>query len=97
MGVFLDVPKFPVIDRAPGFGKTVGNFNLVDYVKMTGITAASLPIGFLAGGSAGVRGPSMYAAGILGLMGGFMFAYQASAGRLMGMFPNEQEVEAYRR
>lgn len=50
-----------------------------------------------AGGSVNIRGPSMYTAGLIGLMGGFMYAYQCSAGRLMGMFPNDDEVARYKR
>jgi hypothetical protein len=50
-----------------------------------------------AGGSVNIRGPSMYTAGFIGLMGGFMYAYQCSAGRLMGMFPNDDEVARYKR
>lgn len=50
-----------------------------------------------AGGSVNIRGPSMYTAGLIGLMGGFMYAYQCSAGRLMGMFPNDEEVARYKR
>eukprot|EP00850_Spirogloea_muscicola_P009539 SM000053S17496 [mRNA] locus=s53:645402:645872:- [translate_table: standard] len=44
-----------------------------------------------------VRGPSMYAAATLGAIGGFMLAYQASAGRLMGFKPNDAEVARLRR
>jgi len=39
----------------------------------------------------------MVTAGINGLMGGFMFAYQNSAGRLMGLFPNEEDVARYKK
>lgn len=52
---------------------------------------------YFAGGSVNIRGPSMYTAGLIGLMGGFMYAYQCSAGRLMGMFPNDDEVARYKR
>lgn len=31
----------------------------------------------------------MVTGGLIGAMGGFMYAYQNSAGRLMGFFPNE--------
>ncbi|CAI5997973.1 unnamed protein product [Closterium sp. NIES-65] len=53
------------------------------------------PSMYCAGGSANLRGPSMYCAGILGLMGGFMYAYQQSSGRLMGMFPNKWEPDCF--
>ncbi|KAG0578029.1 hypothetical protein M758_5G192200 [Ceratodon purpureus] len=97
MGIFLDEPKYPVIERNPTAASTISNFNFSDYVRISAMTGVSLPVGFLAGGSVNIRGPSMYTAGIIGLMGGFMYAYQCSAGRLMGMFPNEEEVARYKR
>ncbi|KAJ0016694.1 hypothetical protein Pint_09477 [Pistacia integerrima] len=45
----------------------------------------------------GLPGPSMVTGGLIGLMGGFMYAYQNSAGRLMGFFPNEGEVASYQK
>lgn len=39
----------------------------------------------------------MVTGGLIGLMGGFMYAYQNSAGRLMGFFPNEGEVAKYKK
>lgn len=39
----------------------------------------------------------MVTGGLIGLMGGFMYAYQNSAGRLMGFFPNEDEVARYKK
>lgn len=39
----------------------------------------------------------MVTGGLIGLMGGFMYAYQNSAGRLMGFFPNEGEVAQYQK
>ncbi|KAJ7538878.1 hypothetical protein O6H91_11G067100 [Diphasiastrum complanatum] len=97
MGIILDEPKHPVIDANPSFGKTVSNFSMLDYLKITTITGVSLPFGYLAGASSHIRGPSMYTAGIIGLMGGFMYAYQNSAGRLMGMLPNNDDIARHRR
>ncbi|CAI7830643.1 unnamed protein product [Closterium sp. NIES-54] len=48
MGIFLDEPKFPVIDRTPSFGRTVGNFTFSDYKNVATFTAVSLPFGYLA-------------------------------------------------
>lgn len=45
----------------------------------------------------GIKGPSMVTGGLIGVMGGFMYAYQNSAGRLMGFFPNENEVAKYKK
>lgn len=39
----------------------------------------------------------MVTGGLIGLMGGFMYAYQNSAGRLMGFFPNDDEVARYKK
>jgi hypothetical protein len=52
---------------------------------------------FLIGIKPGIKGPSMVTGGLIGLMGGFMYAYQNSAGRLMGFFPNEGEVARYQK
>lgn len=49
-----------------------------------------------AGIKPGIRGPSMVTGGLIGVMGGFMYAYQNSAGRLMGFFPNDSEVARYK-
>eukprot|EP01018_Ginkgo_biloba_P034660 Gb_19867 [translate_table: standard] len=93
----LAKPRFTVVDKNPSPTKTVSNFGLLDYIQMTTVTGVSVPVGYLAGGNCSLRGPSMYAAGLIGLIGGFMFAYQSSAGRLMGLFPNEEEVEKYKK
>lgn len=50
-----------------------------------------------AGIKPGIRGPSMVTGGLIGVMGGFMYAYQNSAGRLMGFFPNDGEVARYKK
>ena len=41
-----------------------------------------------------VAGPSAVTAGIIGALGGFMYAYQNSAGRLMGLRENDAEAKA---
>eukprot|EP01018_Ginkgo_biloba_P028482 Gb_35722 [translate_table: standard] len=92
----LAKPQFPVIDKNPPFTKAVANFSLLDYLRMTTITSVSIPVGYLAGRSCNLRGPSMCTAGLIGFMGGFMFAYQNSAGRLMGLFPNDEDVKRYK-
>ncbi|XP_075076755.1 uncharacterized protein LOC107769629 [Nicotiana tabacum] len=84
-------PEYPVIDRNPPFTKTVANFNTLDYLRLTTIAGISVTVGYLSGIKPGIRGPSMVTGGLIGVMGGFMYAYQNSAGRLMGFFPNEGE------
>ncbi|ESW19631.1 hypothetical protein PHAVU_006G141600 [Phaseolus vulgaris] len=85
-------PEYPVVDRNPPFTKVVGNFNTLDYLRFVTITGVSVTVGYLSGIKPGIRGPSMVTGGLIGVMGGFMYAYQNSAGRLMGFFPNDDEV-----
>ncbi|CAL8462245.1 g1776 [Coccomyxa elongata] len=94
MGVIFDEPKYPVIDKAPGFWQTVGNFNLTDYAVFAGTAAICGPFGYYVGTPPPIRLPSMWAGLTLGATAGFMLAYQNSAGRLMGLKPNDREVEA---
>ncbi|AQK52453.1 hypothetical protein ZEAMMB73_Zm00001d050384 [Zea mays] len=79
-------PEYPVVDRNPAFTKVVGNFSALDYMRLSTIS----------GIKPGIRGPSMVTGGLIGVMGGFMYAYQNSAGRLMGFFPNDAEVARYK-
>ena len=90
-------PQYPVIDRNPPFTKVVGNFNTLDYFRFSTITGVSVVVGYLSGLRPGLPGTSMVTGGLIGLMGGFMYAYQNSAGRLMGFFPNEGEVASYQK
>ncbi|OMP06922.1 hypothetical protein COLO4_07784 [Corchorus olitorius] len=90
-------PEYPVLDRNPPFTKVVGNFNTLDYLRFATITGVSVTVGYLSGIKPGLKGPSMVTGGLIGLMGGFMYAYQNSAGRLMGFFPNEGEVAHYQK
>ncbi|KAK3121767.1 hypothetical protein QOZ80_8BG0660670 [Eleusine coracana subsp. coracana] len=90
-------PEYPVVDRNPAFTKVVGNFSALDYVRLTTISAVSVTVGYLSGIKPGIRGPSMVTGGLIGVMGGFMYAYQNSAGRLMGFFPNDAEVAHFKR
>ncbi|XP_039060087.1 NADH-ubiquinone oxidoreductase 20.9 kDa subunit-like [Hibiscus syriacus] len=95
-------PEYPVVDRNPTFTKVVGNFDTLDYLRFVTITGVSVTVGYLsgkpfAGIKPGLKGPSMVTGGLIGLIGGFMYAYQNSAGRLMGFFPNEGEVAQYQK
>lgn len=90
----LNQPTYPVLDRAPGFWKTFGGFNLTDYAKWLGCTAACWPYGYVTGLNAGIPKQSAAMAAILGATGGFMLAYQSSSGRMMGYLPNDKEVDS---
>ncbi|PWA98509.1 hypothetical protein CTI12_AA017790 [Artemisia annua] len=61
------------------------------------ISPLPCPVVVFAGIKPGIRGPSMVTGGLIGVMGGFMYAYQNSAGRLMGFFPNDGEVARYKK
>ncbi|KAL6600788.1 hypothetical protein ACP70R_045073 [Stipagrostis hirtigluma subsp. patula] len=91
-------PEYTVVDRNPAFTKVVGNFSALDYLRLSTISAVSVTVGYLSGAwiKPGIRGPSMVTGGLIGVMGGFMYAYQNSAGRLMGFFPNDGEVARYK-
>lgn len=94
MGVIFNEPKYPVLDKAPGFWKTAGNFSMEDYTTWAVATAASYPFGYLAGKNAGVPRQSAAVAASIGALAGFLLAYQGSSGRLMGYIPNDREVNA---
>ncbi|DBA72772.1 TPA: hypothetical protein ACH3X2_010162 [Trebouxia sp. C0005] len=93
MGVFFDEPTYPVIDKAPHFWKTVGNFNWKDWATFAGTTAACYPFGWAVGVAPKIPKQSALMGATIGALGGFMLAHQQSAGRLMGFFPNDKEVE----
>ncbi|KAK3237264.1 hypothetical protein CYMTET_52647 [Cymbomonas tetramitiformis] len=95
MGIIYDIPKYKVIDPSPNFITTVGNFSFDDIKTITGLTAASTFGGYLAGASNGLRGPSGAVGLTIGVIGGFMVAYQSSFGRLMGFTENSGDVAAY--
>lgn len=42
-----------------------------------------------------VAGPSMWVTGVLGSLGGFLWAFQSSSFRLQGYKPNDSEVKQY--
>ncbi|MCL7039713.1 hypothetical protein MKW94_011288 [Papaver nudicaule] len=77
-------PEYPVIDRNPAFTKTIGNFNTLAYLRLITIS----------GIRPNIRGPSMVTGGMIGVLGGFMYAYQ---NRLVSFFPNEDEVAQYKK
>lgn len=76
----------------------VANFNATDYRDWACLTAASLPVGYMSGALSGpsVRVPAMVTGGIIGGLGGLMWAMQSSSGRLMGFLPNEAETKRAR-
>ncbi|KAI4967276.1 hypothetical protein ZWY2020_028791 [Hordeum vulgare] len=86
-------PEYPVVDRNPAFTKVVGNFSALDYMRLSTISAVSVTVGYLsgiAGDPRAVNGDG----GLIGVLGGFMYAYQNSAGRLMGFFPTNPRSRA---
>ena len=87
-------PEYPVVDQHPLFTKVVGNFNTLDYFRFITITGISVTVGDLSEIKPRIKGPSMVTGGLIGLMGGFMYAYQNSVGRLIGFFPNDDENDS---
>ncbi|KAF5755901.1 putative NADH-ubiquinone oxidoreductase, 21kDa subunit [Helianthus annuus] len=90
--------------------KTVGNFNTLTTSGSPPSPASPSPSAtspvsnpkdllfspLFVGIKPGIRSPSMVTRGLIGVMGGFMYTYQNSAGRLMGFFPNNSEVARYK-
>ncbi|KAL6774057.1 hypothetical protein ACKKBG_A23595 [Auxenochlorella protothecoides x Auxenochlorella symbiontica] len=106
MGKILDEPSYPVVDSSPQFWRVVNNFSLSDYGSWALLSGLGIPVGLLAGSSkspafASISGnllrPSLATGVAIGAFGGFLFAYQNSAGRLMGFSKNDSEVKASRR
>ncbi|CAN8324780.1 unnamed protein product [Cochlearia groenlandica] len=94
----LDYLRFSTIT---GVSVTVGylsgpNLSLSSLSLLAFISVADLCVGSV-GIKPGIKGPSMVTGGLIGIMGGFMYAYQNSAGRLMGFFPNDVEVDTYKK
>ncbi|TMW65049.1 hypothetical protein Poli38472_009216 [Pythium oligandrum] len=89
--------KFPVIVEHPTYADVRANFSGNDYLKWGGVTAASFPLGYVFGTKVHKRvgGPSMWVTGLLGSLGGFLWAYQSSSFRLQGHLPNTREVKKY--
>lgn len=58
--------SYPVVDPAPGFWKAVSNFDVNDYLKMTGLTAISLPFGYAAGKTVHLETPVALLFGLVG-------------------------------
>ncbi|KDD72770.1 hypothetical protein H632_c2920p1 [Helicosporidium sp. ATCC 50920] len=103
MGKILDEPQYPVVEKTPGFWRTVKNFNTADLGMAAAAAGFSVPIAYMAGASkspifarvsGNLMGPSLYVGAVIGVTAGFLMAFQSSAGRLMGFFPNEAEVAA---
>jgi len=89
----LDVPKYPVIDKAPGLVATVRNFRVSDYVTWAVLALPAFPVGYYFGSGTPLPKQHMYFFGSIGVVAGFMYACQSSFGRLMGLLPNEVELE----
>ena len=82
----------------PRLRPAVGNFNMTDYRDWALFTATGLPVGYMSGALSGpgIRRPAMVTGGIIGGLGGLMWAMQSSAGRLMGFLENDAEVKRQR-
>ncbi|CAI5708471.1 unnamed protein product [Peronospora destructor] len=88
-------PRFPVIVKHPTFSDVQSNFNAGDYSRWLGISALSFPAGYVFGLKLHrhVAVPSMVVTGVLGSLGGFLWAFQNSSFRLQGYNANPMETE----
>eukprot|EP01041_Mallomonas_annulata_P006288 gene6288-12732_t len=89
-----NIPKYPVVDPQPEMGKVILNFHATDYLTLGGFASAGYLFGWF-----GARKPlkvynSRFLLGI-GLTAGLMYGIQNSTYRLIGLRPNESEVQAY--
>ncbi|KAG2771028.1 hypothetical protein JG687_00018520 [Phytophthora cactorum] len=90
-------PRFPVIVKHPTFDDVKANFDAGDYTRWLGISAFSFPAGYVFGIKLHrhVAVPSMVVTGVLGSLGGFLWAFQNSSFRLQGYKANPVEVQQY--
>ncbi|WFD04014.1 hypothetical protein MOBT1_002711 [Malassezia obtusa] len=89
---------YPLIDTDPHFRRVVNNFRPSDYTAWAGTTAAFPSLLYLMEQAAPTRprrglGTSLRLAGVMGAIGGFLYAYQRSSFRLWGWSENEREQE----
>jgi hypothetical protein len=90
----LDAPKYPVVDANPSWGKVISNFNINDVCAMISLPALGYGTAFL-GSSLKLRATNARFTGGIGLMAGVMFASMSSAQRLLGLEPNQAEVQRF--
>ncbi|WZN59238.1 21 kDa subunit of NADH-ubiquinone oxidoreductase complex I [Chloropicon roscoffensis] len=89
MGVILEEPKHKVLDPSPSLKTTVSNFTALDLLKAAAFTGAAVAVGYSTA-PAGIKKQAVVTCATIGGTAGFFNAYQNSAGRLMGYFPNGQ-------
>ena len=70
---------------------TVRNFTGTDYAKWATLAGGGAAFGHFCAHKA-LQRPSAAAGLVLGVTSGFLWAYQSSAGRLMGFFPPEKDI-----
>eukprot|EP00699_Malawimonas_sp_californiana_P001126 EC714974.1.p1 GENE.EC714974.1~~EC714974.1.p1 ORF type:complete len:98 (+),score=8.91 EC714974.1:3-296(+) len=83
-------PQYPVIIPHPDTKEVIGNFNKRDWLTVAGFTATGFPVGYFFGKPVPVR--SMWAAALIGAVGGMVYSVQQSTARLTGWLPNEDDV-----
>ncbi|EKX35274.1 hypothetical protein GUITHDRAFT_146584 [Guillardia theta CCMP2712] len=99
MAIIITPPPYPVINSNPDFKAVVRNFKRNEYERMGFFTLISIPLGYFAGTSnlPQMRVPSAVLATVIGATGSFCLAYQASTLRLIGLRPNDEDVNAAKR
>ncbi|KAF1788466.1 NADH-ubiquinone oxidoreductase, 21kDa subunit, N-terminal [Phytophthora cactorum] len=87
-------PRFPVIVKHPTFDDVKANFDAGDYTRW--LASAPFPSPLATSSlHRHVAVPSMVVTGVLGSLGGFLWAFQNSSFRLQGYKANPVEVQQY--
>jgi hypothetical protein len=88
-------PKYPVVNNAPNFWQTVGNYNLNDYGNIAAFTGAGILTGIFGGSRRQFRPFNARLIGSIGFCAGFTYAFLSSTQRFMGLEKNDYEVSTY--
>merc|ERR1711916_310913 len=83
--------RIPCVQPCSGSGRYDQELFAGRLVAVGVMTGISVPFGYLVGKP--IRPQTAFMTGSLGFVGGFMWAYQNSAGRLMGAFDNALSFE----
>lgn len=87
-------PSYPVVHPKPGLDLIIRNVRATDVLTVAAFASFSFAVNWF-----GARGSLRYAnsrfMGLIGLMGGCLYADLTISQRLMGLYPNEPEVERF--
>ena len=105
---FTHTPKYPVVHPNPSEAMVYGNFNLKDYLTIGAFVGMGMVTGWFGGfiyifniycnmcpARSSLRKVNSRFLGFIGLMAGITYGNLSSTQRLMGLYPNEEEVKRY--